>query len=86
MTTACINPSKGRFVHPFEHHGITLRQAARFQAFPDWFVFQGGLMSCGSQIGNAVPVGMAQQLLEPFVSAFASAAPRTPAGVVQEAA
>jgi DNA (cytosine-5)-methyltransferase 1 len=23
MTTACINPSKGRFVHPMQHHGIT---------------------------------------------------------------
>ncbi len=69
MTTACINPSKGRFVHPFEHHGITLRQAARFQAFPDWFVFQGGLMSCGAQIGNAVPVEMSRALLRPFVLA-----------------
>ncbi|MBS0472435.1 MAG: DNA cytosine methyltransferase [Proteobacteria bacterium] len=25
MTTACINPSKGRFLHPTKHHGITLR-------------------------------------------------------------
>lgn len=73
MTTACINPSKGRFVHPFEHHGITLRQAARFQAFPDWFVFQGGLMSCGAQIGNAVPVEMSRALLRPFVMAAAAA-------------
>jgi len=44
MTTACINPSKGRFVHPTQHHGITLRQAARFQTFPDEFVFKGGLL------------------------------------------
>jgi len=65
MTTACINPSKGRFVHPTKPHGITLRQAARFQTFPDWFVFNGGLMSCGEQIGNAVPVQMAKALLIP---------------------
>lgn len=69
MTTACINPSKGRFVHPTEPHGITLRQAARFQTFPDWFVFHGGLMSGGEQIGNAVPVEMARILLSPLVAA-----------------
>lgn len=66
MTTACINPSKGRFVHPTEHHGITLRQAARFQTFPDWFVFKGGLMAGGEQIGNAVPVKLGEALLKPI--------------------
>jgi len=64
MTTACINPSKGRFVHPTEHHGITVRQAARIQTFPDSFVFQGGLMAAGKQIGNAVPVDLAKKLIE----------------------
>lgn len=64
MTTACINPSKGRFVHPTQHHGITLRQAARFQTFPDWFVFKGGLMAGGEQVGNAVPIRLAEALLQ----------------------
>jgi len=64
MTTACINPSKGRFVHPTQHHGITLRQAARLQSFPDWFNFEGGLMAGGKQVGNAVPVDLAKALLE----------------------
>ncbi|MBW4055836.1 MAG: DNA cytosine methyltransferase [Proteobacteria bacterium] len=63
MTTACINPSKGRFVHPTEHHGITLRHAARFQTFPDEFVFKGGLIAAGEQIGNAVPVKLGEILL-----------------------
>lgn len=63
MTTACVNPSKGRFVHPTEHHGITVRQAARFQTFPDDFVFKGGLMAAGVQIGNAVPVELGEILL-----------------------
>ena len=66
MTTACINPSKGRFVHPTEHHGITLRQAARIQSFPDWFNFEGGLMAGGVQVGNAVPVDLATALLTPL--------------------
>ena len=69
MTTACINPSKGRFVHPTEHHGITVRQAARIQSFPDWFTFDGGIIASGVQIGNAVPVGLAKALLEPLRTA-----------------
>jgi DNA (cytosine-5)-methyltransferase 1 len=69
MTTACINPSKGRFVHPTENHGITLRQAARLQAFPDWFTFEGGLMAGGVQVGNAVPVELARALLAPLKEA-----------------
>ncbi len=63
MTTACINPSKGRFVHPVQHHGITLRQAARIQTFPETFVFEGGLIAAGVQIGNAVPVLLGKILL-----------------------
>jgi DNA (cytosine-5)-methyltransferase 1 len=66
MTTACINPSKGRFVHPTEHHGITVRQAARMQTFPDDFVFSGGLTAAGRQIGNAVPVDLGAALLKPI--------------------
>ena len=64
MTTACINPSKGRFVHPTKHHGITVRQAARIQTFPDDFVFMGGLTAAGQQIGNAVPVVLGIALMK----------------------
>jgi len=63
MTTACINPSKGRFVHPTQHHGITVRHAARIQTFPDDFVFKGGLTAAGRQIGNAVPVDLGIALI-----------------------
>ena len=63
MTTACINPSKGRFVHPTENHGITVRHAARFQTFPDNFIFHGGLTAASQQIGNAVPILLGQVLL-----------------------
>lgn len=64
MTTACINPSKGRFVHPTEHHGITVRQAARIQTFPDNFNFIGGITAAGRQIGNAVPVELGRHLIQ----------------------
>lgn len=70
MTTACINPSKGRFLHPTEHHGITVRHAARFQTFPDSFIFYGGLMACGIQVGNAVPVQLGQAVLSSLTRAL----------------
>ncbi len=79
MTTACINPSKGRFVHPTRHHGITVRQAARIQTFPDDFVFDGGLMASGKQVGNAVPVDLATKLIQSIAPMLAGALPR-PAG------
>lgn len=64
ITTGCVNPSKGRFLHPFENHGITARHAARFQTFPDSFIFQGGLMAMGKQIGNAVPILLGEVVLK----------------------
>ena len=70
MTTACINPSKGRFVHPIEHHGITVRHAARFQTFPDSFVFLGGLMAASRQVGNAVPIVLGREVLSAVISAL----------------
>ncbi|CAM3276122.1 DNA cytosine methyltransferase [Asticcacaulis taihuensis] len=73
MTTACVNPSKGRFVHPTENHGITVRQAARIQTFPDSFIFLGGLMAAGQQIGNAVPVELGRFLIDYLKPAITSA-------------
>jgi DNA (cytosine-5)-methyltransferase 1 len=64
VTTGCNNPSKGRFVHPWLNHGITLRHAARLQTFPDDYIFTGGSMAIAKQIGNAVPVVMGQALIE----------------------
>ena len=76
MTTACINPSKGRFVHPTQNHGISARHAARFQGFPESFVFCGGLMAAGVQIGNAVPVPLGEAVLKAVVAGIVDSAAR----------
>jgi DNA (cytosine-5)-methyltransferase 1 len=60
MTTRCTTPACGRFIHPFEHRGLTLREAALIQTFPDDYKFAGGYDCIERQIGNAVPVKMAE--------------------------
>lgn len=63
MTTGCNNPSKGRFVHPWLNHGFTLRHAARFQTFPDDYIFTGSTTEQAKQIGNAVPTILGYKLI-----------------------
>ena len=62
MTTKCTTPSCGRFVHPTEHRGISLREAALLQTFPPRYRFVGSHGSIERQIGNAVPVRLAEAL------------------------
>lgn len=62
MTTRCTTPACGRFTHPFEHRGITLREAATIQTFPISYRFMGGYGSIERQIGNAVPVHLAAHI------------------------
>lgn len=49
-----------KFVHPVEDRYVTAREAARLQGFPDKHDFLGTLTSVQKQIGNAVPVQLAQ--------------------------
>lgn len=60
LTTRCISLSNGRFGHPEQQRAISVREAARLQTFPDDFVFKGSLTAVGIQIGNAVPVRLAE--------------------------
>lgn len=62
MTTRCTTPACGAFIHPTEHRGITLREAATLQTFPYKYNFVGKYESIERQIGNAVPVRMAEML------------------------
>lgn len=49
------NYRKNMLIHPFQDRGLSVREAARLQSFPDTFYFDGCLMSIQQQIGNAVP-------------------------------
>lgn len=68
MTTGCNNPSKGRFIHPWKNHGFTLRHAARFQTFPDDYIFMGSTTDQAKQIGNAVPTVLGQALISSIIN------------------
>lgn len=55
ITQYSRNPASGRFTHPVQNRGLTIREAARIQSFPDGFEFEGNLDECFKQIGEAVP-------------------------------
>jgi DNA (cytosine-5)-methyltransferase 1 len=42
-------------IHPWEPRGISVREAARLQSFPDDFLFWGSLNDAYTEIGNSVP-------------------------------
>ena len=47
------------YIHPWYSRGLTPREAARIQTFPDDFIFYGAQNMWYAQIGNAVPVKLA---------------------------
>ncbi len=62
ITTRFIATSCGRFTHPEENRGLSLREGATLQTFPKNYKFIGGLVSVAKQIGNAVPPEMAKRI------------------------
>ncbi|MDD2754460.1 MAG: DNA cytosine methyltransferase [Methanothrix sp.] len=57
ITGGCVNPSKGRFLHPEYNRAITLREAALLQTFPldYYFSLRRGKMPAAELIGNSLP-------------------------------
>lgn len=60
VITRFRDPKSGEYTHPEQHRTITIREAARIQSFPDWFVFRGSRSDQYDQVGNAVPPLMAR--------------------------
>ena len=62
LTSRCNSISNGRFGHPTQDRAISLREAAAIQSFPDGYEFYGSNNHVAMQIGNAVPVRLAEQI------------------------
>lgn len=55
------------YIHPTQSRGLSPREAARIQTFPDDYVFMGANNSWYAQIGNAVPVRLAETIANDII-------------------
>lgn len=79
LTGRCTDVYCGRFAHPTEERGLSVREAASLQTFDHQYRFYGSsLFHLAAQVGNAVPVKLAQRLGEQIVAAASGGASRAP--------
>ena len=62
------NFRKNMLIHPWQNRGLSVREAARLQSFPDWFEFTGSIGFQQQQVGNAVPPLLAKQVFDTIIS------------------
>ena len=60
--TAHMRYDCNMYIHPEQSRGLTTREAARVQSFPDDYVFLGNFQRLYQQVGNAVPPLLAAML------------------------
>jgi len=62
------NYRKNMLIHPSEHRGLSVREAARLQSFPDRYEFKGSIGFQQQQVGNAVPPLLAKAIFKKICS------------------
>lgn len=73
MTTQFYGFGNGRFGHPEQHRGLSLREGAMLQSFPQNYQFLDptipfSISSVGRMIGNAVPVRLGEVIGESLIA------------------
>jgi len=63
------NYRKNMLIHPTQDRGLSVREAARLQSFPDTFSFQGSIGLQQQQVGNAVPPLLAREVFSSILQA-----------------
>lgn len=59
-----------QFGHPRDNRGLTIRERARIQSFPDSYNFLGGIVQGRVQTGNAVPPLLAESIAKQLIIQF----------------
>jgi DNA (cytosine-5)-methyltransferase 1 len=79
------NPSKviGNFrknmlIHPDQHRGLSIREAARLQSFPDHYVFVGSIGFQQQQVADAVPPLLAEAVARCIMDRLTAKGTRNP--------
>ena len=64
------NYRKNMLIHPNENRGLSVREAARLQSFPDTFHFHGSIGFQQQQVGNSVPPLLAKAIFKQLKSYY----------------